>query len=45
LCYDRNANAGRIGDFGELICYNSNLTPKEITNINTYLWKKWGFVK
>ena len=44
LCYDRIFSAGWIGDFGEMLCYNSNLSQKQIKNINSYLFQKWGFV-
>jgi hypothetical protein len=41
ICYDRIHTGGWIGDFGELICYTSSLSQKEINNVNSYLWKKW----
>jgi len=42
LCYDRTYHAGWLGDFGELICYNSALTNNQITAVETYLRNKWN---
>ena len=42
LCYDRDIWAGWIGDFGELICYNSALTNDQFATVQNYLRNKWN---
>jgi len=44
LCYDRINSGGWIGDFGELICYNSALTNDQFTVVQNYLRNKWNII-
>ena len=43
LCYDRAFHEGWVGDFGELICYNSALASDQKATVIEYLLNKWGF--
>jgi hypothetical protein len=44
LCYDRNSNAGWIGEMGEILCFNSTMTTQQINSVHTYLLNKWQII-